>query len=430
MTQTIDGKEHILGYYSKVLPNACQRYSVTELELFGLLINVSAFKHLLKGCEFDAFVDHSAIVQILKSKEPCTKRLQKLILRLSEYAFKIGYKKGSELVLADFLLRAPFSLQHPGEIQMQRLSFRRSTTAREEDDSEIDRVIPVACSLFTDQDLEETLNPVTQPTERRVTRAYAKQMGIKVPDLFTPKPKTDKPTSESQNNSEGVSDYTPPSQSENIPHTPLSEFDTPYGQAQGTTDSSCNNSTPIPRTDRFKSAPVEPRLVDNMSSKTNSDENFRDVPPELYSPPKPLTTKVHNVIASHIPKQQDLDRLMNVIKRKIIRDYNLPIDMKKLKTEQETLPFFKPVYDYLAYDILPSDKKVAKAIQVKAEQYILCDGILFRLFLNDTDEDVKLQLAIPETLAETIISQYYGSRAANLSLSKKVLLSLKKHIFR
>ena len=99
LTQTVNGKEHILGYYSKVLPNACQRYSVTELELFGLLSNASAFKHLLKGCEFDAFVDYSAIVQILKSKEePCTKRLQKLILRLSEYTFKIGYKKGSELV--------------------------------------------------------------------------------------------------------------------------------------------------------------------------------------------------------------------------------------------------------------------------------------------------------------------------------------------
>ena len=43
VTQIIDGREQILGYYSKVLPGACLRYSVTELELFGLLINVSAF---------------------------------------------------------------------------------------------------------------------------------------------------------------------------------------------------------------------------------------------------------------------------------------------------------------------------------------------------------------------------------------------------
>ena len=120
LTQVINGKERIIGYYSKVLPNACQRYSVTELELFGLLINITAFKHLLKGCEFNAFVDHSSIVQIMKSKEePCTTRLQKLILKLSEYSFKIGYKKGVELVLADLLSLSdkmallPVYQQHP-----------------------------------------------------------------------------------------------------------------------------------------------------------------------------------------------------------------------------------------------------------------------------------------------------------------------------
>ena len=122
LTQTVQDKERIIGYYSKVLPNACQRYSVTELELFGLLINVTVFKHLFKGCEFYAFVDYSSIVQIMKSKEePCTKRLKKLILKLSEYSFKIGFKKGSELVMADFLSRAP-----------------------REDDTEIDKVIPMA----------------------------------------------------------------------------------------------------------------------------------------------------------------------------------------------------------------------------------------------------------------------------------------------
>ena len=35
-------------------------------------------------------------------------------------------------------------------------------------------------------------------------------------------------------------------------------------------------------------------------------------------------TKVDNVIANHIPKQKELDKMMDVIKRKIIRDYKLP----------------------------------------------------------------------------------------------------------
>ena len=72
--------------------------------------------------------------------------------------------------------------------------------------------------------------------------------------------------------------------------------------------------------------------------------------------------------------------------------------MRELKTEQETSPFFKPIYDFLAHDILPSDKKAAKSVKLKAEEYILCDGILFRLFFTK-DDDFKLQFAIPETLA-------------------------------
>ena len=122
------GKEQIIGCHSKVLPDACKRYSVSELELFGLLINISAFKHLLKGWEFAAYVDHSWIVQILKSKEePCTTRLQKLIFKLSEYAFKLGYKKGTDIVLADFLSRAPC-----------------------DNHSEIDRVVILIACLFTE----------------------------------------------------------------------------------------------------------------------------------------------------------------------------------------------------------------------------------------------------------------------------------------
>ncbi|KAJ8027316.1 hypothetical protein HOLleu_32429 [Holothuria leucospilota] len=90
LTQKVNGEEHITGYYSKVLPQACQRYSVTELELFGLLINVTVFKYLLKSIEFEAYVDHSAIVDMLKSKqEPPTARIGKLLLKLSEYTFKI-----------------------------------------------------------------------------------------------------------------------------------------------------------------------------------------------------------------------------------------------------------------------------------------------------------------------------------------------------
>ena len=381
LTQIINGKERVLGYYSKVLPDACKRYSVTELELFGLLINVSAF------------VDHSAIVQILKSKEePCTTRLQKLILKLSEYAFKIGYKKGSELVLADFLSRIPT-----------------------ETHAEIDKVIPISLCLFNEEDFD-TLNPI-QPAERRVTRAFAKKMGISVPSLYpekapTPSPKpTDPPDppppvsvpcSERQENTQSEQS----NQSREPPDTPLTQPPRTANNSPNTRAGAqqyLNKQKPVP-------TQVEPRIVDR-SCESASDQ-FRDVPTELYTPPKPLTTNVNNIVAGHIPRQQDIDKILQLIKRKIIRDYNLPIDINRIRIEQESSPHFKSVYDFLAHNILPSDKKAAKLVQTKAEEYVLCDGVLFRLFFNKND-DLRLQLAVPESLTDTVISQYHDNLLSN-----------------
>ena len=57
---------------------ACN-YSITELEMWGLAINIASFAHLLRKVDFDAVVDHLAITQIMKSKvELATNRIKKI----------------------------------------------------------------------------------------------------------------------------------------------------------------------------------------------------------------------------------------------------------------------------------------------------------------------------------------------------------------
>ena len=70
--------------------------------------------------------------------------------------------------------------------------------------------IPIAC-LFTETDLTDmhTLNPI-QPIDRRITRAYAKKMGISVPELFPDKPQTNKSCEQTP-----VTNVTPPSRPTN-----------------------------------------------------------------------------------------------------------------------------------------------------------------------------------------------------------------------
>ena len=71
--QIQNGKPKLIAYASKRLPEAAKSYSITELELCGLAINITSFAHLLKRVDFDAIVDHLALTHIIKSKmEPAT----------------------------------------------------------------------------------------------------------------------------------------------------------------------------------------------------------------------------------------------------------------------------------------------------------------------------------------------------------------------
>ena len=56
-----------------------------------------------KKVDFDAIVDHLALVHILKSKtEPATTRIKRLLGVLSAYSFNLYYMKGKDMILSDF----------------------------------------------------------------------------------------------------------------------------------------------------------------------------------------------------------------------------------------------------------------------------------------------------------------------------------------
>ena len=59
-------KPKLVAHASKRLPEAARSYSITELELCGLAINIASFSHLLKRVDFDAIVDHLALTHIIK----------------------------------------------------------------------------------------------------------------------------------------------------------------------------------------------------------------------------------------------------------------------------------------------------------------------------------------------------------------------------
>ena len=115
--QMQNGKPKLIAYASKRLPEATKSYSITELELCGLAINIVSFSHLHKRVDFDVIVHHLALMHIIESKtEPTTTRIKRLLELISSYSFNLYYMKGKDMILSDFLSRQKNDYSNPHEI--------------------------------------------------------------------------------------------------------------------------------------------------------------------------------------------------------------------------------------------------------------------------------------------------------------------------
>ena len=115
--QIQNGQPRLIAYASKRMPEAAKNYSITELEMCGLAMNMATFSHLLKKVDFDTIVDNLAITHIMRNKaEPATTRIKRLLELLSPYSFNLYYIKGKDMVLSDFPSRQQTDDSNPHEL--------------------------------------------------------------------------------------------------------------------------------------------------------------------------------------------------------------------------------------------------------------------------------------------------------------------------
>ena len=97
--QIQSGKPKLIAYASKGLPEAAKSHSITEFELCWVAIEIASFSHLLKRVDFDATVDHLALMHIIKSKtDPATTGIKRLLELISSYSFNTYYMKGKDMI--------------------------------------------------------------------------------------------------------------------------------------------------------------------------------------------------------------------------------------------------------------------------------------------------------------------------------------------
>lgn len=104
LVQINDKGPRIIAYGNKTLSECERRYCQTEKEALGLVWAVEHFHMFLYGKEFDLITDHKPLEIIFGPKsKPCA-RIERWILRLQSYKYKVVYRPGKNNI-ADPLSR-------------------------------------------------------------------------------------------------------------------------------------------------------------------------------------------------------------------------------------------------------------------------------------------------------------------------------------
>ena len=114
-----------------------------------------------------------------------------------------------------------------------------------------------------------------------------------------------------------------------------------------------------------------------------------------------------NNIQRFLSKQTDIDKILEVIRKKVLKETHLPLTIKEIQAGYLSSSYFKDIYLYLAQNRLLVKKAAIKRVEVLAEKYIILDSLLFKLTTIPGKETAIL--AIPEICADKVITLYHSN---------------------
>ena len=139
---------------------------------------------------------------------------------------------------------------------------------------------------------------------------------------------------------------------------------------------------------------LPPKPLDNLSkkqvvesSKIEIEENLpfqESIISEIYERPdksyfqEPIELKdlidTNNIVQQFLPKQTDIDKILEVIRKKVLKGMHLLLTIKEIQAGYLSSLYFKDIYLYLAHNRLPIKKAAMKRVELLAEKYIMLDS--------------------------------------------------------
>ena len=354
----------------------------------------------IKKVDFDAVVDALAITHIMRSKAgPATTRIKRLLELLSPYSFNLYYIKGKDMVLSDFLSRQKIDDSNPHEL------IPISFTLRNQIDNCFYRINSENDKPKTDKYLVHT-------------RSQTKSSSIKILEIHGA--------------NKGLDPYVQPGKQCPLPSLPIHSIDKGppthpipkprIGQGRTRLKRKARTNQPMPLPQKTLGQPVITQVpktalpltesitqsqvntlpehipipLDNDSDrKVDIEENSlfqQGIISEIYERPdtsymqetqelKDLidTTKL---IQNFLPNQTDIDKILDIIKRKVLKGTHLPLTIKEIQEGYLSSPYFKDLYLFLSQNKLPCKRSLVKKVKTLAESFVLLDSLIFKLVMT------------------------------------------------
>ena len=156
-------------------------------------------------------------------------------------------------------------------------------------------------------------------------------------------------------------------------------------------------------------------------------KTFQRPDKSFFQEPKELGDLINkgNLIHKYLLKQTDIDKILEVIQRKVLKGTHLPVKIKEIQAGSLHSSYFKDLYLYLLQNKLPSSKEAIKRAEALADIYNLLDSLLFKI--NPKKETAVL--AVPETCIDKIITLNHSTLFAGHQGDINIYLTISDTFF-
>jgi len=191
LQQWQDGKLRVVEYASRVFSKSERNYCATRRELAALIFSLKAFRPYLLGRTFEVLTDNHALSFLQKLKNP-TGQAARYLDFLSDYDFKLSFRRGTANGNADALSRMPPCSEDNGEPCRQCLKRVMghhdvnavTTRARSKQSGEAPVAISDASRSDTADEVSEQVQNHGSSQRRRTWRPSGPQLKVIAPQAW------------------------------------------------------------------------------------------------------------------------------------------------------------------------------------------------------------------------------------------------------